>query len=244
MQRSDIDIYRVHIFVPSIEDPDPLRRLTEMMRRYQPSAFALFRTEALVTCAKQAAAVRGLLFQEIMFMNTLVLQGKVARVPGVFGLHGTERSHSPITQRDPMMSFLAARPVFSSTIAAIATRSRNSSSSAVSGRLTASLSCNCSISFMARGSDTISMSEDINDAVQGLLDGDAAVLVEESDWPGPRPIGPRDRVDRRAMSRHIWRDAVLNAEPREEITIGDHDVEEVNKALDILFAGPGPVVPF
>lgn len=243
IQGSDIDIYRVHIFVPSVADPNPLWRLFEMMRRYQPSAFAVFRTDALLACAKQASLVRGLLFQEIMFMNALVLQGKVARVPVVFGLHGPERSHSPIAQRDPMYSFLAdGRSFFEhyrSYCEALATFVRQLGIRIPEGVSLTRLLDLIHASWLGSNIDV----GKINYVVQGLLAGDVTSLVEEADWPGSRPIGPRDRVHHRPMRRHIWRDAVLNAEPREEIRIADRDIDEVNRALDIVF-GMDPVVAF
>jgi glycosyltransferase domain-containing protein len=234
MQEPDIDIYRVHIFTPSIVDEDPLRRVFKLMRRYQPSAFALFRTEALLACAKQASAVRGLIFQEIMFMNALVLQGKVARLPVVFGLHGPELSHSPFVQRDPMHWFLADGRSFlehyrryCDVLAAHILR--------LGIRLPDGVDLNRLLdlihaSWLGHNVDT----GKINHVVRGLLGEDMPPLVEGNDWPGPRPIGPHDRVDRRFARSHIWRHAVLEAEPRDEITIRDRDIREVNDTLDIV----------
>ncbi len=76
----------------------------------------------------------------------------------------------------------------------------------------------------------------INHTIRGLLGDDMKALVEEDDWPGPRPIGPHDRVDLVGQHRHIWRHAVLKAEPRHEITIGERDLVEVNRALGLFHA--------
>jgi glycosyltransferase domain-containing protein len=236
MAGSDADIYRVHIFTPSIVDEHPLRRLYESMRRYQPSIFALFRREALLACVKAAGAVRGLLFQEITFMNACVLQGKVARLPVIFGLHGFERSHGPIVRRNPMYWFLDDSRSFFGHYASycealtefILSRGITPPKGVDLHRLLDLVHA----SWLGHNVDAGM----INHTIRGLLGDDMRPLVEEDDWPGPRPIGRRDRIDQRGTLRCIWRQAVLEAEPRHEIKITGRDINEVNDALAVAHA--------
>lgn len=236
MSDSNADIYRVHIFTPSIEDEHPLRRLYELMRRYQPSIFALFRTEALAACTKAASAVGGLLFQELTFMNACVLQGKVARLPVVFALHGNERSHGPIVRRSPMYWFLdEGRPFlshYSSYCDALAEFILSLGISPPKGVDLVRLLDLIHASWLGHNVDTGM----INHTIRGLLGDDMRALVEEDDWPGPRPIGPRDRIDQSGTLPCIWRQAVLEGEPRDEITITARDIREVNYALGLVHA--------
>src|SRR5207302_11264309 len=103
---NDFDIFRVFFFTPSIEEKESLRRLYHLMRRYQPSAFALFRTDALSRSVEQTIPVSGKVFQELMFMTTLVLQGAIARLPVIFNLHGAEESFNSTHERHPLYWFL------------------------------------------------------------------------------------------------------------------------------------------
>ena len=233
MQDADVDLYRVSMFAPSIVDEEPLRRLYAFVRRYVVSVFAAFRTEALLVCAKQASTARGLIFQEVMFMNSLALQGKISRVPVIFGLHGRERSNRPIALRNPMHWFLSdGRSFFEhyreycASLAALIHRLGIAPPQGVDLNRLLDL---MHAAWLGREVDTGMISH----MARSLLGDDLPPLVEETDWPGPRPIGPQDLVDHRSAGRrHIWRGTVLNAQ-REEITIGDRDVREVNLALDI-----------
>jgi glycosyltransferase domain-containing protein len=71
----DIDINRVVFFTPTIDDADPLWRPYHLMRRYQSRQFSVFRLKPLIAAISQARTVCGAMFQEVMFMNALVLQG-------------------------------------------------------------------------------------------------------------------------------------------------------------------------
>ena len=75
------DIHGVFSFTPSISDDDPLRRHYQLMRRYQPFIWAVFRTPVFSAALHSAAIVEGAIFQEVMFMSTAVLYAKVMRLP-------------------------------------------------------------------------------------------------------------------------------------------------------------------
>jgi len=236
MDGLDADIYRVHIFTPSIVDAHPLRRLYELLRRYQPSIFALFRTEALAMAATAASAVRGLLFQELTFMNACVLQGKIARLPAVLALHGVERSHGPIIRRNPIYWFLDDGRSFlehySGYCDALAALIANLGIASPNGVDIMRLLDLMHASWLGHNVDTGM----INHTIRGLLGDEMRPLTEEDDWPGQRPIGPHDRVDHIGEYRHIWRHAVLKAEPRYEIVITERDIAQVNHALALVHA--------
>jgi glycosyltransferase domain-containing protein len=116
--KNDLDIYKVHWFAPSIADDDPLHRLHHLLLRYQPSFWAVFRRMAFVSAMGTARATQGAIFREVAFMNSLVLQGKIARLPLVHMLRGAENSLTPIVEGHPFYWFLRdAGSFFSSYIA-------------------------------------------------------------------------------------------------------------------------------
>jgi len=53
LQGNDVDIHSVYSFVPSIDHDDPLERHYDLMRRYQPFYWAVFRREILVSAPVQ-----------------------------------------------------------------------------------------------------------------------------------------------------------------------------------------------
>ena len=86
------DIHSTFSFTPTIDDDDPLKRHYDLMRRYQPFIWAVFRTQTFADALKAAAGVDGTIFQEITFMNAAVLAGKVMRLPVVYAMRGPEES--------------------------------------------------------------------------------------------------------------------------------------------------------
>ena len=102
-----IDIHSVQWFIGSIAKSTPLRRLYELMRRYQPFFWAVFRTDAYVTATEAATASRGaFFFRELSFAATLALLGNAARLPMVHTLRGDEESLVPPAEGHPFYWFL------------------------------------------------------------------------------------------------------------------------------------------
>ena len=88
------DIRRVRYFTPTIGADEPLQRLYDLVRRYQPFLWAVFRTEALVAALEASLKMDIIVFQELTIMNAAAAQGKIARLPHIFSLRGMEKSLS------------------------------------------------------------------------------------------------------------------------------------------------------
>ncbi len=233
----DIDINRVVFFTPSIEESDPLWRQYHLMRRYQSWQFSLFRLEPLRRAIAQANTITGVVFQEIMFMNAMAVQGKLARLPNIMTLQTVEESFSRLRDIDPFYWFLHdPRSFFRHYV-----RYRNSLARFVcsNGATRAAL---VEVHHILDAVHAVWLrynfdSGVLNLATQQLLD------AKGLDLPHPRPAPPRRRKQfwdvahsRPKRGRYLWRRSVLEAEPREEIRISRDDIKRVEKQLDVVFA--------
>lgn len=236
-----IDINRIIFYTPSIEEDNPLDRHYHLMRRYQVYLWALFRREALATAIAQARSVNGPMFQEIMFMNALVVQGKIGRLPVIFALHGPEESLTPLNRAHPLYWFLDDAHSFFRHY--------------VSYR-------NALAAFVADRAGVTEPTADLNqvlDVIHGVwlsYNFDYGVLnyvaqqllgVPNPPPPDPRqgigwhPLGVEDEVALTERNRtYVWRNGVLNAEPRNEITITAEERENVQRELDAYFGQRRP----
>ncbi|MFO1081940.1 MAG: TIGR00180 family glycosyltransferase [Reyranellaceae bacterium] len=113
-----IDINRVEWFVPSIAEPTPLRRLYELMRRYQPLYWAVSRTDAYIRAMTGASHENGAIFKELAFTARMALLGHSARLPIIQTLRGAERSHTRASESHPFQWFLRDASSFASSYAA------------------------------------------------------------------------------------------------------------------------------
>jgi glycosyltransferase domain-containing protein len=92
-ENENINLMSIAWFCPSAISDDPLRRLHEIIRRYQPICWAAFRTN---TFAKIMDAVRPelpLVFQELLWSLTAVIDGKIKRLPQIYCLRRMDRGH-------------------------------------------------------------------------------------------------------------------------------------------------------
>jgi glycosyltransferase domain-containing protein len=231
------DINRFIYFTPTVGEDDPLRRHHHLMRRYQSSLWALFRKDALARCAALAAEVRGIMFREIAFMNALVLQGKLARLPVIFRAESNETSKTPIVQLDPLFWFVDNAGSFAEHYV----RYRN--------RL---------IDFIVqdirpeREPQQLSQLVDIihamwlnrsfddgvlNHAAQLMLGDPLLPLPTAHPRPARRDAGAEDLI-RRGQGRRqfIWRRDVLEAEPRDETRIPPGEMATLERQLERYFA--------
>jgi hypothetical protein len=96
----------VLFFTSSICEEDPLARHYHLMRRYQPWLFGVFRAKAVLAAALQAKSVSGAMFQEIMFANAMVLQGKFGRIRRILTFQPPEHSFNPLVRTHPFYWFL------------------------------------------------------------------------------------------------------------------------------------------
>ena len=252
------DLRAVKWFTPSILDQRPLRRVYDLMRRYQCFFWGAFRTPAL------GAALRlvdesswPLLLQEWTFMNAAVLQGKFIRVPTVFTLRGMEESQTPLGEQHPLYAILHDAGAF--TRGYLAYRNRLAAfarSLGVAGPAprVARLADTPGGPLLARMADgepaTLEQALDLfhaitvqreldsgvlNHAAQILLDEGKAPMRIDPQWSGVRPVARGDivRHSARPGRRYVWRREVLEAEPRSEIEITPAERVEVERALDL-----------
>jgi glycosyltransferase domain-containing protein len=228
----EVDINRIVFFTPTIGETDPLQRHYHLMRRYQAWTFCVFRTVPLLRAVTQANRVRGPIFQEMLMMNALVLQGKMARLPVILSLQTQERSFHPPTLNDPFFWFLDN----------------------ISSFFTHYLDYRTTLTEFIRELDILVPApgnlEQLVDMIHavwlhrnfdnGMLNHAARLLLGDTI---PRITGPevqvskqscRDKIAQR-VQRYIWRDAVLSAEPRHEISISEAEMDQVMDQADIYF---------
>jgi glycosyltransferase domain-containing protein len=246
----EVDIHNVFSFTPTIDAQHPLYRLYYLMQRYQPFIWAVVRTEIFAAAMQVSAATRGVLFKELAFMSHAILRGKVARLPVVFAMRGMEESLTVSTQSDPFLWFLHDAVSFYTHYAAyrdelvgfIGSKQRN-------GRESDQHSETASLSPLLRPGvqpetlldlihatllgRTIDLGM-VNHQVQLLLGEPRQPIALEKQWIGPKPQELGDVVNSSSVAnrRYIWRRAVLEAEPRNEITISLEEMRRSERQLD------------
>ena len=235
-RENDIDINRVVYFTPTIGEGDALQRHYHLMRRYQSWQFSVFRTAPLAAALAQAASVVGAVFQEVMFMNATVLQGKIARLPHILSLQTTELSFHPLRRNDPVYWFLDDSRSFVRHYLYY----RNSLARFISERGISTLAGTALHQFL----DTVHAVWLHYNFNSGVLNYAAQLLLGESLPPLPHPRPPvawrevaHDDVVRfgRGQRRYVWRREVLNAEPKDEISISPDEMGRVVLQLDSYF---------
>jgi len=229
-----IDINRVIWFTPTIKEDDPLQRHYHLMRRYQSWAFCVFRTSSLLRAAVEAKRAKGPVFQELLLMNALALQGKMARQPVILSMQSAERSFHPPRRNDPFYWFLDDIGSFFEHYVTY----RNALTDFMR-----------SLGILASPNADLNQLIDMIHAVwlyrnfdDGVLNHATRLLLGDAVRPiaGPelrdirRGRGWRDIV-RRGARRYVWRDEVLRAEPRDEIHISNQEINRVTAQLDVYF---------
>lgn len=231
----DIDFRHVVGFTPSIVDEEPLRRHYELFRRYQSFYWGVFRTAVFRTAVTAACAMDVVTFRELTVMSTAILQGKVARLPSIHALHGSVRSHAALHQSHPLFFFLRDTAgffrdyvLFRNAVAAF-TRQHG-----IAAPATASLEQFLDLSYATFLGREVHPGT-INHAVELLLGHQVPPIATSApppaDWQEP---GEGDVIHRSVARkrRYIWRRSVLEAEPRDEIAIGEDDMARVERQLD------------
>jgi glycosyltransferase domain-containing protein len=256
-ERGDFDIYKVEHFIPTINDQQPLQRYFHLMQRYQPHLWAVFRTEVYAKAMEAAMSMKGTVFQEFMFQIVSVTTGKVARLPTVYAMRGMEPSQADYSEADPFQwlikdadSFFQCYVIFRSGLInclkhtmpkpSLWTRMRGRYEALLRNGMHSALDSPkisfqqlidlINASYLGRVVDTGT----INYAVQYAL-GDVAQPVE---FPGPwrgwsePQTGDVIRVSQRPDRRYIWRREVVEAEPRDEISIAAGEMTKVEAQLE------------
>jgi len=228
-----IDMHQMIGFTPSIADEQPLRRLYNLLRRYQSFYWGVFRTGIFRTAVTAACAMHVVAFRELTAMSTAILQGKVARLRSVYALRGPVKSHAAIHQSHPFFFFLRdAREFFGNYVLfrdGIASFIRRNGIATPPGVSLEQLLDLTYAAYLGREVNTGT----INHAVELLL-GDALPPIQPESAPGWQEPAEGDVVHRSAADnrRYIWRRQVLDAEPRDEIVIGGENMARVERQLE------------
>jgi glycosyltransferase domain-containing protein len=254
LERCDFDIYQVEHFIPTIDDADPMWRYAHLMQRYQPHIWAVFRTEVYAEAMAAAATMPGTVFQELMFQIVSILKGPVARLPLIYAMRGMEVSQVAYSEVDPFQwllkdteSFFRSYDVFRKALADYLGEKQIGPCAGPSARIgpvaaepripmgAPEVSLEqvldlANASYLAR---SIDMGK-VNHAVWHHLGRIAEPVSFPGPWAGWSEPQPADLVRRSArLDRHyIWREAVLQAEPKEEIVITLNEMERVEAELD------------
>jgi len=234
IHRSDVDIHDVVCFTPTIGEDDPLQRHYNLMRRYQAFYWGVFRTEVLATALKAAHAMNGIVFRELTVMNTVVLQGKVVRLPVIYGLRGPEVSVTPIAESHPFFWFLNnAESFFQSyrTYRDALARFIRDRGVRVPDRVALEQVLDMvHTTWLGRELNLAT----VNHAARHLL-GDPVrpgyVAHERRGW---HPPADGDVVHQSVgqYRRYVWRHNVIEAEPRDEISISGEEMSRIERQLD------------
>lgn len=247
---NDVDIHNVFGFTPTIDAQHPLYRLYYLMQRYQPFIWGVFRTEIFTAAMQVAAATQGVVFKELAFMSHAIFEGKVARLPVVFAMRGMEESLTHSTESDPFLWFLHDTSSFYAHYAAyrdelvgfIRKKQRDGLEPDQHSETTPSFR------WLQQGVEpetlldlihatllgrTIDLGM-VNHQVQLLLGEPLPPIVLQKQWLGfkPEELGDLVNSSSAANRRYIWRRAVLEAEPRHEITISPEEMGRAEEQLD------------
>jgi glycosyltransferase domain-containing protein len=101
-----VDVHGVRWMGEGIVEPTALGRLYELMRRYQPFFWAVFRTPAYLRAMEASSRAQGAFFRELIFTATIALLGKSARLPLVQTLRSNDDSLVPAREGHPFHWFL------------------------------------------------------------------------------------------------------------------------------------------
>ena len=205
-----------------------------MQRLLESWAFAVFRTAPLRHAMMQARQVDGAIFQEALSLNALALQGKMARLPLIQSLQSEERSFHPSRRNDPFFWFLDDPASFARHYA----KYRGALTGFI-GELGIAPPPNADLDRFVDMVHAIWLHRRFDD---GMLNHTARLLLGDALAPLPGLGGALpwaepaagDIVSQRGR-RYIWRDAVLRAEPRDEISISGTEMMRVMAALDVYF---------
>jgi len=251
---SDLEVYQVEHFIPTIDDADPMWRYARLMQRYQPHIWAVFRTEVYAEAMMAAATMPGTLFQELMFQIVSILKGPVARLPMIYAMRGKEVSHVAYSEVDPFQwllkdaqSFFQSYHKFREALAGYLVRHRIRPAGAL-GREFGLLPGDAPLPGEGPDASLRQVLDLINASYLGRCINTGVVnhavwyhlgRIREpvrfpGPWPGSSEPRPGDLVRRssRLDRRYIWREAVLAAEPSDEIVITPDEIERVETELD------------
>lgn len=88
-----VNLVNIAYFTPSIENHDPLLRLNELIRRYQPICWAVFRTQTMIAITRTFDINNNFIFNELLWSSVATIAGKIKRLPIIFCLRRIDRMH-------------------------------------------------------------------------------------------------------------------------------------------------------
>jgi glycosyltransferase domain-containing protein len=232
-----VDIHSVRWFVGSNTEATPLRRLYELMRRYQPLYWTVFRTNAFIRANEAANAVEGAIFQELAFTATIALLGKSARLPAIQTLRGDVASTTPIVEAHPFFWFLKDAQSFFVGYDRYRNGLVNFLKELETGRPAGD------------GDQRTLQVLDLIHASYFAREIDMSLIAAAAHGPGaePRRGEPREPTGRLQPATeagdvthpssvpgrsYVWRNSVLNGESSAEVAISPEEIDRVEAALD------------
>jgi glycosyltransferase domain-containing protein len=232
----EFDIFRVRWFSPGIDLPSPFARVYELVRRYGPFFWGIFRTNVLADGLREARAAKRNVFQELALVVSTAIYGKVIRLPMVYSLRGKELSLSHRHLVEPLFAVLDDAQAFFDEYVAYRDRLVALSRRVLGPDAEKDL-VNCSIEQFFDLVHSIGLARE--------LDGGPINYTVQRILGAPHPPIPIPQVTRMAAlptdvvhasgvpgRRYRWRRAVLDAEPRGEIDISAAEVERVERQLE------------
>jgi glycosyltransferase domain-containing protein len=241
------DIRGVRWFTPGVTDEGPVTRIYNLVRRYQPFLWAVFRRDAQLTALKAARPMPVIYFQEMTVMNAAVAQGKTARLPVIYTLRGVEESHDRLPVIDPFYAFLTDSEAFfrgyaaykanlaatiraiggpTDLVAEISQLQLGDANPAVPVTLEHALNLIHALYYGAaldRGM--------INYAVQRMTGLDVPPIPVPAAGLPAMDLRPNDVRHDAGDRTYLWRREVLAAEPADEITISADEMTIVERQL-------------
>jgi hypothetical protein len=175
------------------------------------------------------------LFRELTVMSTSILQGKVARLPLVYALRGTAKSHAASHQSNPLFfalrdagEFFRHYTMFRDGIAGFIRRTKID---APDGASLEQLLDMVFATYLGREVD-VGM---FNYAAQTLLGENLPPIQPAAATLGWQEPAEGDIVHTAPSRtwRYIWRKRLIEAEPREEIAISPLEMERVERQLEV-----------
>jgi hypothetical protein len=234
VHEDSVDMHHISRFTPSIIDEQPLRRHYNLFRRYQSFYWGVFRTGVFRSAVTLACVMDVVMFRELTVMSTSILQGKVARLPLIYSLRGTAKSHADLHQSQPPFFLLRDAYGFFRNYTlfrdCIATFIRRNDIETPAGVQIEQLLDMIYGTYLVPQVD-VGM---FNHTVRIMLGDPLPLIQTEPSTRGWEETTDGDIVHRAAANnrRYIWRKRILEAEPRGTVTITGDEMARVERQLE------------
>ena len=231
-----VNLTHVAWFCPSVESDDPLQRVHEVIRRYQPICWAVFRPDTFHKIIDHIRPEIALIFQEFLWALTAVIDGKVKRLPLMYCLRRDDRiyltGHPQLAMLEsPQQYFLeyaTYREMFVSQLAPKLTRSK------------ADFARMLDLSHLCYLSRELDSGVFNYFAAEVLANPKTSVLDEAMDRAlRPNPHHAQEGWDKQVVQGNItYRlfNRFLYPEPRDEILLSEQHEVKLIKELKSYFA--------